>query len=251
MNTQEPTTGKDPTTTNSEQSTQSLEEDLQVSPREIIIQDAPKRMTTEQASLIVDRIAKTQDIARSTAATGIVALIRKGAANAGAPDSMEVQIRCPITKNQTTITRYDIGMALQAVTGHKTIRKLAEALAPLIIKTDIKRIKTDPTQNLKGDLANKINRKLTSRGQQPLTPEEEVCCATYTQWIPDLNQIASSTRLKALLDEDLVESRIIKNNRQKQDQAAKNRPAPRLIGDKQTLQTKKQDLQNKQTTPDK
>lgn len=151
----------------------------------------------------MERIARTKEISKKTATLACADLFRKGAANAGAPDSMEVEIACPITKTTTTLSRYDIVMALQLTVGHKTVRKLAERLAPQMLEANLLLIKQNPLMDLKGDLANRINRKLVLRKEEPLTRQEEVCCATYAQWMPNLNELAESTRLKALLDEDL------------------------------------------------
>jgi hypothetical protein len=192
-------------------------------------QESAKRMTFAQVDAVLQKIARTKEISSKTAAIAVAALFRKGAANAGAPDSMEVELRCPEKKTDCIITRYDITMALQPIVGHKTVRKLAEALAPTMLEANLQNIKLNPTKDLKGDLSNRINRKLILRKETPLTREEEICCATYAQWMPNLNELASSTRLKALLDEDL-------NARRKK----KNKP-----GQSKTPQTAKTDKKDK------
>lgn len=173
--------------------------------------ESSKKVSLAQASSIMERIARIKDISKKTATLAVVELFRKGAANAGAPDSMEVEVRCPITGVTTSITRYDVVMALQSVTDHKTLRKLAETLAPQMLDANLQLIQQNPLMDRKGDLANRINRKLVLRKEDPLTRKEEVCCATYAQWMPNLNELAESTRLKALLDEDLNARRKRKN----------------------------------------
>lgn len=177
----------------------------------IIKSESSKTVSLEQVNSVMERIAKTKEISKKTATLACAALFRKGAANAGAPDAMEVEVICPITKVTTTVSRYDIAMALQFTVGHKTVRKLAEALAPQMLTANLLLIKKNPLLDLRGDLANRINRKLSIRKEETLTREEEVCCATYAQWMPNLNEIASSTRLKSLLDEDLNARRKKKN----------------------------------------
>jgi hypothetical protein len=117
------------------------------------------------------------------------------------------------TKVTTEVSKYDVIMALFSVTKHKTIRKLAEAMAPIMLQSNLAIIKRVPTADLRGDLANKINRRLLAKAKNtpqgetppsPLTRQEEVCCCTYAQWMPNLNELANSDRLKALLDEDLM-----------------------------------------------
>lgn len=169
----------------------------------IVYADNSKRVSREHALAIMERIARTKEIDRSTAIMAVGALFRRGAANAGAPDSMEIDVKCPHTNTVTIVTRYDIIMALHAVTGHKTIRKLAEVMAPEMLQANLYIIQKQPLYDLKGDLANRINRKLSFRKEPALTRKEEVCCATYANWMPNLNELAKSTRLKSLLDEDL------------------------------------------------
>lgn len=194
----------------------------------ILKSESSKNVTLEQVNSIMERIAKTKEIAKKTATLACAALFRKGAANAGAPDSMEVEIICPTTKITTTVTRYDIAMALQFTVGHKTVRKLAEALAPQMLAANLQLIKKNPLMDLKGDLANRINSKLTLRKEDPLTREEEVCCATYAQWMPNLNEMASSTRLKSLLDEDL-NARRKRKNKPTQSKSKGNTPNEKKI----------------------
>jgi hypothetical protein len=165
--------------------------------------ETSKSLTKEQAILVLKRIQTYKGIGRKTTVQAIAALFRKGAANAGATDTMKVDVRCPETGVTVEVNRYDIVMALQQVVGHKNVRKLAEAMAPEMLSAYLRIIKANPLLDLKGDIANRINRKLNLRKEDPLTREEEVCCCTYSQWMPNLNEMANSKRLKGLLDEDL------------------------------------------------
>lgn len=178
-------------------------------PEEIIT----KRLTPADVSAVCEKLAKNKDISKSTATRATAELIRKGAANANAKDTMSVEVYCEETGTATEVTRYDVCMALFSVTKHKTVRKLAEAMAPMMLEANLKVIKRVPTADLRGDLASKINRRIQAKAQNippgetpppPLTREEEVCCCTYAQWMPNLNQLAKSTRLKSLMEEDLM-----------------------------------------------
>lgn len=162
----------------------------------------------------VKNLVSAKTISRSTASIAIAGLIRKGAANARARDTMAVEIRCPDTGTITEVSRYDIGMALYRVVKHKTIRKLTEAMASDMLTAALGIIRRDPTADLKGDLANKINRRLLAEAARTppdktppkmLTREEEVCACTYAQHLPNLNELARSDRLKRLLEEDLLQ----------------------------------------------
>jgi len=181
--------------------TKQLTESLSVhNPMEVLA----KKVSVEQANLVIEKLAKTKEISPGTAARAVASLFRKGAANARAKDTMNVEVICPISGVATDITRYDVGMALFNVTSHKTLRKLAEALAPAIIKGSIAVLNSSPNVDLKGDLAGKINRKLLQEEKPPLTRKEEICCCTYAQWMADLNELAESERLKGLLELDLA-----------------------------------------------
>jgi hypothetical protein len=147
-------------------------------------------------------------------------LFRKGAANTSAPDTMEIKI-VDIQKKVVTITRYDVSMALFSITGNKKVRNLAEAMAPQILKANLACAERSPFANLKGDLANRINKKLLAKEKPLLTRKEEICCFTYAQWIPNLDELPSSDRLRGLLEEDLLQRRKTgKNERPK----AQNQP---------------------------
>lgn len=190
----------------------------------------------EQAKLVLTKIQKIKDLGLRTTIHGVTALFRKGGANAGAADSMEVEVECPETGVSTEISRYDVGMALNSVTGHKNIRKLAEIMAPEMISANLKLIKDHPLLDLKGDLANRINRKLSIRKEDSLTREEEICCSTYSQWMPNLNDLANSKRLKNLLDEDLNarRKRQGKDNDKKPNKADPKKVDPKKADPKNT-----------------
>ena len=160
-------------------------------------------LTKEQVLKIIQRLQTFKNVGTKTVVNALATLFRKGAANAGASDSLKVDIRCPETGTTTEINRYDIVMAMQQIVNHKNVRKLAEAMAPEMISANLRLIKKNPLLDLKGDLANRINRKLHIRNEPALTREEEVCCCTYSQWMPNLNELAGSKRLKGLLEEDL------------------------------------------------
>lgn len=218
-----------------------LEQELYTSLTEVdentvISSDTGKQVTLSQFSQIVERLARIKDVDRSTIILGISTLFRKGAANAGAPDTMELDLKCPVTNQITTIARYDIVTVLHNVTGHKTVRKLAETMAPHMIKANLQKLKTNPMQDLRGDLANRIDRKLVTRNEPTLTRKEQICCATYAQWLPNLNELAESERLASLLNEDLNARRKKKSASGKKGTTKTPPPAPKA-GKKQGKKT--------------
>lgn len=215
-----------PTTEENQAATEGIVESLSTYVPE---ETMTKRLTPPDVNAVCEKLAKNKDISIPTATRATAELIRKGAANANAKDTMAIYVRCQETNIATEVTRYDITMALFSVTRHKAIRKLAEAMAPMMLKSNLAIIKRVPTADLRGDLANKINRRIMTKAQStpqgeippdPLTREEEVCCCTYAQWLPNLNELANSKRLKALLDEDLMSRKPRKSKVKKQAQKA-------------------------------
>ena len=61
----------------------------------------------------------------------------------------------------------------------------------------------NPTLDVSGDLAKKINNRLLVRKEKPLSDFEKIGCASYAQCIPDLDKMCASDRLAHLLAEDL------------------------------------------------
>lgn len=193
-------------------------------PGELMDEIDSKAVSAEQVSLILDRLSKNKDIQPATATRAVAALFRKGAANAGASSSISVDISCKETGTVIEVQKYDIEMAMNVVVGHRVVRKLAEAMAYDIITGDLIAVKADPLQNRRGDLAAKINRQLLARKEQPLTRAEEICCATYAQWLPNLNELASSTRLKALLEQDFSQRKARRNRPPRRGGKVENKP---------------------------
>lgn len=52
---------------------------------------------------------------------------------------------------------------------------------------------------LDGDLAKLLDKELYQQKAEPLTPNERIGAATYYQWMPDLDSIVGSKRLRTLL----------------------------------------------------
>jgi hypothetical protein len=57
----------------------------------------------------------------------------------------------------------------------------------------------NPSLMLDGDLAKVLDRDLYQQKAQPLTANERIGAATYYQWMPDLDSIVGSDRLRTLL----------------------------------------------------
>jgi hypothetical protein len=173
-----------------------------------------KRLSLSETDQVLSRLAEAKFTDKATATRAVAELIRKGASNARAKDTMFVEIKCGKTGAPIEISRYDVVNCLFAICKHKTIRKLAEAMAPQLLKANLSIIQRVPTADLKGDLASVVNKNLLIAHRQSkdkdaspptlLTRPEEICACTYAQWMPNLNELAGSTRLSRLLEEDLL-----------------------------------------------
>jgi hypothetical protein len=177
-------------------------------PNEQLTKTDTKAVSQDQVVPILNRLAKIKGISLGTAARAVAELFRRGAANAGASSQMGMDIVCPDTGVTTEVTKYDIAMVMQQEVGHQVVRKLAEAMAQDMLIGNLLQVKQNPLLDLKGDLAVKINADLIRRNGTPLTRQEEVCCATYAQWLPNLNELANSNRLKQLLEQDMANRKV-------------------------------------------
>jgi hypothetical protein len=181
-------------------------------------------MTPYDIQRIIENIARIKEISPSSALRGTSALIRKVASNANSKSTLSIELKCSDTKNLASITKYDLEMCIYTICKHKSVRKLAESMAPMMIVANREILKRVPTADLSGDLAKRINRLILQKARQtpkdqtpppPLTREEEVCCCTYAQWMPNINNIAGSTRLKALMEEYYLTRNCNSNDKEK------------------------------------
>lgn len=170
---------------------------------QVIAKKESVKISKEDITKVVKKIADLKDIGFHAAWLGTSELFRRGGANAGASNIMSVEVFCPEKGKRCYIAKLKVSKSLEMVTGIRNIRKLAEAMAPDILQTNLKKFSNKTGEDLKGDLATKMNKKLISKGHEPLTDFEAICACTYAQWIPNLNTYACSGRLKALLEDDL------------------------------------------------
>lgn len=168
-------------------------------------------VTQEQVEATVTKLATTHGVSEATAASAMAALFRKGGANKGTPNSLQVEVKCPTNNTITVVTKYDVIRSLATGTfgemtaGHSNIRKLAESMSIDIINSSfvMRNKNMGMAALLQGDLAPKINKRLAAEGQPALTAKEAICCASYCQHLGNLNELANSTRLATLLAKDL------------------------------------------------
>jgi len=162
------------------------------------------RMSGEEHARVIKRVAGLYGIHDKTALSGIAELIRQGGANNGTPQSYSIEIKCPQEDSVAEISKREVSTVCNLVREGMSIKDLAEYMALDIVKVGLARIRAAPDMDQSGDLARKINNRLTYKGQPNLTPEECVGCASYAQRIPNLNELTGSDRLVTLLREDLA-----------------------------------------------
>ena len=130
-------------------------------------------LTWEQTTLILDDIANKYKIPIELASVGVFQLMLKGASNSSTPDTLTITLNVD-NKKIVEIKKYELLASYRSIMGNKYLRRLAEKLGPDICKY---------AENAKipGDLANKINNRELSRGNDPLTDKEKAYCNSFMQ----------------------------------------------------------------------
>lgn len=171
------------------------------------IEDVQKEVATLTENEFINTsyiLSTSEGIAQETAVMGMAELIRRGGANKNTPLNFCINIRCPEQNYNVPIIKQRVLTSLKAATQNKkTLRALANYMAPQIIEMGLSSLEQYPTRDFSGDLARKINTRLIFRKEAPLTKKERVGCASYAQYIPNLDELTGSNRLSSLLAEDL------------------------------------------------
>lgn len=195
--------------TNEKKPLTSLNELIEATKLEDVDKIAPKfrkknTMSDEQLEKIVQIIALNLDIDPKTALIGMILLFLQGAASAGTPPTMSVEI------GNIVMEKRHIMNACFNVTGHQFIRRIAESMAETIGLFAYK-------NHLAGELAYRINNKLKAENGTSLTEMEMAFCSSFSQAIPNLEN--KSERLAKLLAED-YQKRF--ENKKKSDKSINN-----------------------------
>lgn len=159
------------------------------------------RCNAIEINRVADGLRATHGISKAAALNGMGELIRRGGANASTPDTFKVTIKCPIENVDADISKHELVVLVTRHANGKNLRNLAEGMSGAIVRNGV----YWATQGfaLPGDLAKKIQNRLAYKKQPPLTAAEAAGCASYAQWLPDLDQLVGSERIKSLLAEDL------------------------------------------------
>jgi len=147
------------------------------------------KMSDEQVQKIIESIKTSLGINDSQRVlVGMMLLFLQGAASEGTPANLSVQV------GDKTIEKRNIITACEFIEGHKFIRRIAEALAPAIGEFAY-------NNKLSGEFAQRINNKLKADSGETLTEREMAYCSSFSQTIPNLEEL-TSPRLVKLLAED-------------------------------------------------
>lgn len=168
------------------------------------VAESTKEIDPEVQTQIMSTVASTYGIGYYTAINAVCEMVRRGGHANGVPGSFSVEVFCPYTRTVTDVTKRDVVRILEVRTqGRRSLRNLAQSLAPKIVTAGLHRQNADPRLDMSGDLARKINSRLLVRKEPPLTRSERVGCASYAQEVPNLDALCGSDRLVRLLTEDL------------------------------------------------
>ena len=146
-------------------------------------------LSNDQIEKIIQTIGLSLNIEPEKVLIGIYLLFLQGAASAGAPLTMSVDLG-----NGKYIEKKNVVNACNLVTQHTYIRRIAETLAREIGNFAYK-------NKLVGELAYRINNKFKAETGNNLTELEMAYCSSFSQVIPDLSEVVSD-RLAKLLAED-------------------------------------------------
>lgn len=160
------------------------------------------RCSPNEVNAVTNAMEPMFGIGKPTALTAVSELIRRGGGNQSTPDTFGVEIKCPVTGTATEVTKKEVSTLVARHASGKNMRNLAEGMAEGIVIYGVDLVRKQGVDR-PGDLAKKIDNRLAFEKQPPLTREERVGCASYAQWLPHLDQLVSSNRLKSLLAKDL------------------------------------------------
>lgn len=175
------------------------------------------RINSENLSEIITRVAVDMKVDTYLALVAIYLLLLKGAANVKAPTSMEVKVLNE-EGNPISLSKLDLMSAYRRVTGNTYLRRLAETLTVEISQYA-------KANNLRGELATRINNKLLSTGNPRLNDKEIAWASSFCQGLTNLAQL-STEKLPGLLAKDYT-SRFskAKGRNQPKQQSQGNRKA--------------------------
>ena len=186
---------------------------------------------------VINNLAAYKNTTPDAITLAIQEFFRQGGANANISPLKRVRVICPDTNVDNYLYAQEILSVLMNLQSDikPSLRTLAESMAPSMLRGLLYSHEQEPSFIPEGDLARVLDRDLAKQKKELLTPKEKIGAATYYQWMPDLDLIVDSKRLKFLLLENL------RNRKEQLKQKAQQKKQ----------QNKKQDSQLKNSQPAK
>ncbi len=176
----------------------------------------PTLYSKEQVQIIIDKLAQYKNVTTSAITVALGEFFRQGGANANISPLKRIRLICP----DSGVDNYLYAQEIQSILISQqweikpSLRTLAESMAPSMLRGLLLSHEKNPSFVPEGDLAKVLDKDLLKQKGEPLTAKERIGAAIYYQWMPDLNKLVDSTRLKTLLLTNL------KNKKEQQRQKA-------------------------------
>lgn len=211
----------------------------------------PILYTKEQINGLIEKLANYKRTSKGAIIIAIEEFFRQRGANASISALKKVRLICPEQKTEQYLYAQEILNVLITKIGSSqkaNLRTLAESMAPSMLRGLIILKEKNPTLMLDGDLAKVLDRDLYQEKAPPLTSKERIGAATYYQWMPDLDLIVGSDRLRTLLFMNLkkrTSQQIQKKQKKKTEEKNKKIPNQPAKGRKENMANNIQKKANK------
>lgn len=192
----------------------------------------PTLYENKDINYVINNLAAYKNTTPDAITLAIQEFFRQGGANANISPLKRVRLICPENNVDNYLYAQEILSVLMTLQSDikPSLRTLAESMAPSMLRGLLYSHEQEPSFIPEGDLAKVLDRDLAKQKKELLTPKEKIGAATYYQWMPDLDLIVDSKRLKFLLLENL------RNRKEQLKQKTQQKKQ----------QNKKQDSQSKQ-----
>jgi hypothetical protein len=151
-----------------------------------------EKLSEEQANEIVQKISIAFAVPPAIVVVAIWILFLRGAANKGVPDSIFTEMNTQ--RGLFCLSKRDLKYHYESVAKNGHLRRLAEYFAKDIGEYAHK-------NGLDGDLATKINNLSLSKNLGALTKREKAFASSFSQSIPNLEELVSPKLAQLLADD--------------------------------------------------
>lgn len=165
----------------------------------------PTLYENKDINYVINNLAAYKNTTPEAITLAIQEFFRQGGANANISPLKRVRLICPDSNVDNYLYAQEILSVLMTLQSEikPSLRTLAESMAPSMLRGLLHSHEQEPSFIPEGDLAKVLDRDLARQKKELLTPKEKIGAATYYQWMPDLDLIVDSKRLKFLLLENL------------------------------------------------